>query len=216
MKKIFISMTLFILMISAVPVFSESFEIVSDWMDLFYENEQNPWTLKITDLTFSKKEFKKFNCRKGLYKDRDYRMTCDSIDGAFEGSYRIIFSFGEKGDSFLDAVEFVVNHPQLLKCYQKYGNIDNYLESFTEKIKMKDYSRDYTVEYEIDKYVHTIMTPKAVSREAFRFPGSGVTVGQLEDMLVLNISSHEYYCGHFYYEIFNEFGMKNKIFVKPL
>jgi hypothetical protein len=143
-------------------------------------------------------------------------MTCDSVNETFEGDYRIIFSFGKESNSSLDAIEFIVYHPQLQKYYQRYSNIDNFIDSLTEKLKMKSYSGNYTVEYEIEKYVHTIMTPEADYRNAFRFPGSGVTIGQIEDLLIVNISSHEYYCDHFYYEIFNEFGMKNKIFVKPL
>ena len=216
MKKILLSAALFLLVISAVPVFSESFEIVSGWMDLFYENGRDPWTLKISDLSFTKNAFKKFSCRKMLYKGSNYRMTCGSIDGAFEGNYRIIFSFGEEMNSSLNAVEFAVYHPRLQKFYREHGNIDSYLESFTEKLKMKRYSGDYTVEYEAGKYVHTIMTPKAVCRDAFRFPGSGVTVGQLEDMLIVNISSDDYYRRHFYYEIFDETGMKKKISADPL
>ena len=216
MRKILLTITIFLLAISVTPAFSENFEIVSDWIDLFYENGRNPWELKITDLTFSKSAFKKFTCQKILYKGSDYRMTCDSNDDAFEGDYRIIFSFGKESNSSLDAIEFIVYHPLLQNHYQRYNNIDNYIESLSEKLRMKSYSGNYTVEYEIEKYVHTIMTPKAINRNAFRFPGSGVTVGQIEDLLIVNISSYEYYCDHFYYEIFDQFGMKNKIFVKPL
>lgn len=195
-------------------VSAESFEIISDWMDVFFENGRNPWGAAKTELSYLNTTLKDFVCQNDITKDGLYRMACTSKKGALTGMYQIIFNFGDKNQLKLDAVEIIAYHPELRHTYEQYGTIDLILKNFKSSLRRKDYTSNNQAEYEIEKYVHTFMTPNVIIVDSFRISGSGITLGRIDDKVVLNIASDNYYNKHHYYWDRDEkTGEKIKVFV---
>ncbi|MBQ6517232.1 MAG: hypothetical protein IJI14_00845 [Anaerolineaceae bacterium] len=173
-------------------------------MDVFFENGRDPWSMKKTELSFISDIMKNFECRNGVTTDGDYRLSCTSKKGAYEGGYRFLFTFGDKNDLYLDAVEITAYHPRLKKSLDNYGTIKIQIDNFKNTLRMKPYTENYKTQYEIEKYIHTMMAENVIYDDSFTIPGGGITLGHIEDKIILNIASPEYYNKNHYYTKIDE------------
>lgn len=201
MKKNILFLTIIFTLMFSAAVRAESYEISADWMDLFFENDRDPWSVKKTEMTFLNNALKDFDCRNGVTNDGDYQMTCINKQGVFEGSYKITFSFGPKNDLVLDAVEIVTYHPRLKYNFDNFGDIQIVIENFKNKLFMKSYAKNYEhIVYGFNDYVHTIMTKNVNYEESFLTSKSSFSFGTSKDLLILNFTSPQYYWDHLYSE----------------
>ena len=181
----------------SAPTMAESYDVISDWMDLFYQTDRSPWTLHQREVEqLLSPLLKYFNCRSGLSEEGDHQMRCKSIKNAGIGEYTIIFSFGVDTSLVLDAVEIVANHPTLNNEWAKFKSIDREISLFTRKIKQKPYIAPILEEtYSVPSadVLHMIMTKGVEYSHLFIFDKTAVSVGHNKEVLVLNFCSYFYY-----------------------
>ena len=198
MKKFSYLILLFVLLgCTAITAAAESYEIISDWMDLFYSTEQSPWTMKKSEIeNMLRPLLQYFDCRNSISSESDHQFICKSKPNAGEGSYQMIFSYGVDNTYVLDAVEIVADHPSLIKEWGKFRDIDRELRLFTLKLKNKTYisqNLEETYTPPTADILHMIMTEGAEYSYLFLFNDTAVSVGHKDGLLILNFCSDEYY-----------------------
>lgn len=203
MRKTNVLFLVFVMfMVFAVPAWAEDYDNILSLMDAFYANGTDPWSLKKSELSMIN-NLKGFDCRHLITSDDDHQLRCTSVKGSYNGTYQITLSFGVDNDFVLDAVEIVLSHPTLNTAYSKYENINYYLRSFADAIKKKEYVAPTLVETGMEstpEIIHTIIETGAAYYDVFRFWDSAVSVGSVEDKIVLNFSSYYYYAYNCYAE----------------
>lgn len=190
------------LMIFVVPALAEDYTNILYLMDAFYANDADPWSLKKSELPVIN-NLKGFDCRHLVTSDDDRQLQCTSVKGSYTGTYQITLSFGSDNDLVLDAVEIIVSHPTLNTAYSRHESINYYLRSFTDEIKKKAYIAPTLVETDMEyipEAIHTIIEKGTTYYDVFRFGDSAVSVGSVEDRIVLNFSSYYYYAYNCYVE----------------
>ncbi len=204
-KYAFLFLILVLFLSASAPVMAESYEIVSDWMDLFFQTERSPWTLHQKEVEqLMSPLMRYFQCRSGMSEDGDHQMKCKSIKNAGVGEYNLIFSFGSDVNLILDAVEIAANHPTLTKEWDKYKNIDREINYFTRKMKEKAYIAPglfETPSLPSSDTLHTIMTKGVEYSQLFMFDDTAVSIGHNGGVFVLNFCSYYYYAYNNYREI---------------
>ena len=198
-KYLFVLFFAAILILTA-SVAAEDYDNVLNLMDSFYVNGTDPWSLKKSDLP-NLENLKGFVCRSILTAENDHVMTCGSVKGAYKGNYQITASFGADNNLVLDAVELYISHPTLTAAYDKYGNIDHYLRTLTDIIKEKEYVKPTLYETSMvntPSVLHMIMAKNAKYFDVFRFTGTAVSIGSVNDKIVVNFASNLYYLTNCY------------------
>lgn len=176
-----------------IPANAESYNIIFNWMDLFYENSRNPWTLKSNDMRFLDNKLKDFACR-AYSIGESWRLTCTNKGKTYSGNYRITMGFSN--ENMLEVVEIIAVHRTLSDCYAKYGSIEYLLNGIPYTLRSKFASRISTKNPVINEFVNPWLIDNVETYDSFKAADSGIAFGFLEDKLVLNFSSKKYFDKH--------------------
>lgn len=206
-KKFFYTFFLIFILFSQKTVHAESYEIISDWMDLFYRDDKFPWTLQKQDVSFLRAYLPDFVCKNDMSEEKERLMICVSRKGSYTGSYQITMNFGSKGSLLLESVEIAVIHPDLLAQNKQLRKWKQDAEELSDIIAQKDYI-SFThkpVETTLSKDMfHLLMFKNAEYAKMFKFYGNVVTTGYTDGVLILNFSSEKYYQDHTYVVVRDE------------
>ncbi|MBQ6518686.1 MAG: hypothetical protein IJI14_08200 [Anaerolineaceae bacterium] len=197
------------------PVFAEKYDSFIDWTDLFFRNNKEPWNYHKSELTFLNNELKNFECKNLRTKDFRYQTVCLSGNNKYEGNYKIIFDFGTGNDLILKAFEITAYHPAVKWDWDNYGTIDRVLLKMADDLKIKSFvGSDYNnisriktetnKEFSVNDLVHAIFDKGSTVNSAFWFKNTGITVGHNKELIIVNVSSLEYFRDKYYYEVYSE------------
>ena len=188
-------------MLFSSVAYAEDFDIISDWMDVFYKDGKAPWSLQKSDLSFLKATFPDFVCQNSISESNERLFVCISRKEAYTGSYQMTLNFGTSGNLSLQAVEIAVMHPDLSESCKELRRWQYVSEVLSDSITKKWYV-SFThkpIESTLSKDLfHLLMLKDAEYGKMFKFYNSVVTTGYTDRAIILNFASEKYYQDHTY------------------